>query len=324
MVKKRLRYEWTHEGQKFLGPSLDDEQTILRRSIDTIHEDISKNSGIRWKPPYFFVSFVLLVIFTGYAIAYLFITHQKYRVGTALLIATPLLTFVIIVIFWLLPARLERINRFMDVKCYEYQALCLRAGYNFSYVVIDGSTAQNLTRGRTRAGQSQPFIKKIFRAKLHSIVLEYSSCSDKEAVVFHSKLIIRTDQKTMALSLKKLKFHKTAGESQIQLSSENNNTERRVLFTVDTKVSEATNSLVDRNKSEYPHDFNRESELAPSLTESVEVVKKRREPVFKELEDNILEESPVPNKAGTSNSEPTARLEGTESTPNNPGKSHIV
>lgn len=138
MARPKFRFEWSHQQKLFIGPSLEGEADVLRSSIGTVHSDIVQNSGLVWRPPYIFIATLALAVLIGYTTSFLLISRQQYKTGTALLIATPVSAFVIIVAFSLSPKRIDRISKFMEVRHYEYQALLTQAGLDFSYVLLEG------------------------------------------------------------------------------------------------------------------------------------------------------------------------------------------
>jgi hypothetical protein len=139
MSKIRLRFEWSHEQRRFIGPILEGEPDKLRENIADVHKDIAKNSEIVWRPPYYFMAALILVAVVGYTASYLMIVNRRYKSGTVFLIMTPVVSFGIVVALSLRSRRFDRIQKYLETKSYDYQSSALQAGCDFSYLLLDGS-----------------------------------------------------------------------------------------------------------------------------------------------------------------------------------------
>ena len=275
MVKTRFRFEWSHQHRQFVGPSLEEESEAFQNTVTTINTDIARNSGIIWKPPFFFISALILVVTTGYTASYLLISQQNYRSGTTFLIATPIAAFAIIVAFSLRPNRVELINKFMERRYYEYQANSIQAGYDFSYVLLDAKTDIRVSRVTKRS-----FLHKLFQVAFHGAVLDYSKASAKNSnlkSVHRRKISSHTDGITAPFFLKKVNFEKPeASGCTIQgvPNLELNESERKGLQSSPTKHSMDTGSPQIRLKKDH---WEKPTQTYATL---------RTTPVFKEEDDD--------------------------------------
>lgn len=275
MVKTRYRFEWSHQHRQFVGPSVEGESEAFQNTVTTINTDIATNSGIIWRPPYFFISALLLIVTIGYTASYLLISQQNYRSGTIFLIATPIVAFAIIVAYSLRPNRLEIITKFMERRYYEYQANSIQAGYDFSYVLLDAKTDIRVSRVTKRS-----FLHKLFQVAFHGAVLDYSKAAAKTASLksVHRKKISTTkDGITAPFFLKKVNFDKAeASGCTIKgvPSVELNETERKTLQSSPTKYTMDTGSPQVRLKQDH----------RKTPTEAYTTL--RTTPVFKDEDDD--------------------------------------
>lgn len=284
MVRKKLKFEWDHWKREFSGPSLEMESKGLREAISLIIKDITAFSGIMWKPPIVFLVFVILTCFFGYAASYISITHQKYSLGMAFLISTPIVVFCSIVVRSLRPNRYNRISSFMKTKCIDYQSISRSEGFYFDFLIIDSSIISKDKQKILPLRSKQRRCRMLFRVDAVELFLEFTQSKTPQRGL---KAAVKLHQPKSGISVKKvtlddLLFKKETGNTREGMTEHDKIKLDRIATPLDSDLSARQSLTID----------NKQLDKLPSLIQKKSIQLSHisdihRKSIFKEDEDEI-------------------------------------